>query len=138
MNQLRTDRELLRCIYEMYNASYPHDTGNPGIGPYVFIDVRAVADRLNCKPDIVFGRLYYHLDEEYRYLRDDGAHVNLFHMNLAEKGHAVHFPYLVAILAGLEQEHRRQFWALAFSVLALVVSIASLITNIAANLVDKY
>ena len=138
MNELRTDRELLKGIYEMYNASYTSGTKEIRAGPYVPVDVQAIAERLNCKADIVFGRLYYHLDEKHRYKQESGAHVHLFHINVAGKGHVVHFPYLVAILASLEQEHRRRFWALAFSVLALVVSITSPITNIATSMVGKH
>lgn len=129
MNRLPTDREVLRCIFEMYDPAYP---GEPkgGNDPYLPVDLRAVAAKLNTKPELLFGRLYYHLDAKHRYQQDGGAWVNLFHLNVENKGHSVHFPYLVAILAGHDQEYRRQFWSVAFSVLALILSVASLATNL--------
>jgi len=35
--------------------------------PFVPIDVRAVASRLKTKPELLFGRLYYHLESKHRY-----------------------------------------------------------------------
>jgi hypothetical protein len=132
MNLLPTDRQVLKCLFEMYEPTYPGET-NGGKGendPYVPVDLRAVAARLGTKPELLFGRLYYHLDAKHRYQQDSGAWVNLFHLNVENKGHSVHFPYLAAILAGHDQEYRKQFWSMAFSVLALVLSVVSLVTNL--------
>lgn len=132
MNLLPTDRQVLKCIFEMYEPAYPGET-NWGTGvndPYVPVDLRAVAAKLGTKPELLFGRLYYHLDAKHRYQQDGGAWVNLFHLNVENKGHSVHFPYLAAILAGHDQEYRKQFWSMAFSVLALVLSVVSLVTNL--------
>lgn len=132
MSRLPTDREVLRCIFDMYEPDYPGETtGRKGANdPYVPVDLRAVAARLNTKPELIFGRLYYDLDAKHRYQNDGGAWVNLFHLNIQNKGHSVHFPYLAAILAGHEQEHRKQLWSMAFSTLALVLSVVSLVTNL--------
>ena len=132
MNLLPTDRQVLKCIFEMYEPAYPGET-NWGTGvndPYVPVDLRAVAAKLGTKPELLFGRLYYHLDAKHRSQQDGGAWVNLFHLNVENKGHSVHFPYLAAILAGHDQEYRKQFWSMAFSVLALVLSVVSLVTNL--------
>jgi hypothetical protein len=102
MNKLPTDREILMCIYEMYEASYPGVVPGQVRGendPYLPVNLHAVARRLSCKPELLFGRLYYHLDAKHRYKQDNGAVVSLFHLNFQGKGHAVHFPYLAAILA---------------------------------------
>lgn len=133
MNKLPTDREVLRSIYELYENSYPGipQDGVRGVNdPYVPIDLRLVAKKLNLKPELVFGRLYYHLDAKHRYKQSDGVSVPLFGLNIQGKGHSVNFPYLASILAGHDQEYRKQFWSIAFSALALVLSIASLIVNI--------
>jgi len=132
MSRLPTDREVLRCIFEIYGPAYPGEkNGVKGVNdPYVPVDLRAVAAKLDTKPELLFGRLYYHLDAKHRYQQDGGAWVNLFHLNVENKGHAVHFPYLAALLAGHDQEYRKQFWSMAFSTLALVLSVVSLVTNI--------
>jgi len=136
MKKLPTDRKVLRCIYEMYEAEYPGPAGADGRGsndPYVPVDVKAVAARLNCSPELVFGRLYYHLDAKHRYKQDSGALVSLFHLNFKDRGHSVHFPYLASILAGFEEEHQKLFWSMVFSISALAVSVISLGANLAAR-----
>ena len=133
MNKLSTDREVLKCIYEMYESSYPgvkRDSSGGENDPYLAIDVPAVAEKLQCKPELLFGRLYYHLDFKHRYKQENGALVYLFYLKLGDKRHAVHFPYLAAILAGHDQEHRKQLWSLGISVVALVLSVASLAVNL--------
>ena len=133
MTQLPTDRDIIRCIYEMYESAYPGAASGQVRGendPYLPVDLNAVAHRLNCKPEILFGRLYYHLDAKHRYKQDNGASVHLFHLNIQGKGNTVHFPYLASILASHDQEYRKQFWSIAFSVLAIVLSVAALVVNI--------
>jgi hypothetical protein len=59
VSKLPTDREVLKRIYDMYEPSYPG--ARPGENdPYVAVDLAAVAARLRCKPELLFGRLYYH------------------------------------------------------------------------------
>ena len=133
MNKLPTDREVLKCIYEMYESSYPCVQPGSARGendPYLAIDIPAVAEKLKCKSELLFGRLYYHLDFKHRYKQDDGALVSLFYLKGGEKRYAVHFPYLAAILAGHDQEHRKQLWSLGLSIVALVLSVASLAVNL--------
>ena len=63
MSSLPTDREILKCIYAMYEASYPGSKSDSGRGendPYIAIDASRIAERLECKPELLFGRLYYH------------------------------------------------------------------------------
>jgi hypothetical protein len=119
--RLHTDREILRCIYDTYVEQYP-DAGDP----HVSIDVRAIAQKLGCRPELLFGRLYHDLRHRYRFI--DEVHklqTSLFEMTVGDKSHAVHFPVLVAVLAEKESEHRRARWSLGISVIALIVAIAS-------------
>lgn len=95
MSKLPSDRKVLECIYEMYEASYPGDhsrTGSNENDPYVAIDVPAVAAKLNCKPELLFGRLYYHLDFKHRYTQENGALVPFFYLKVGDKRHAIHLP----------------------------------------------
>jgi hypothetical protein len=133
MNTLRTDRYVLQCIFDMYQSSYPGPKNASGRGendPYVSIDVPAIASKLDCNPELLFGRLYYHLDQKYRYKQDNGALVPLFHLQVGDKRHAVQFPYLASILAGLNQDFRRQVIPLGVSFISLGVSLASLVVSI--------
>jgi hypothetical protein len=133
MNTLPTDRFLLQCIFEMYKDSYPGRKGADGKGendPYIAVDIPAIARKLDCTPELLFGRLYYHLDQKYRYKQENGSVVALFYLQVGEKRHAVHFPYLASILAGQNQEFRRYALALGMSAAALAVSITSLVVSL--------
>lgn len=133
MSALPTDRAILSCIYDMYRNSYPGKPAGSERGendPYMQVNLKEVAVRLGCNPELLFGRLYYHLDQKHRYKQDNGALVSLFLLNFRQKGHSVNFPFLAAIVAGMNQEHRKTFWSLAFSFFALVISVSSLITAI--------
>ena len=117
----------------MYESSYPGPKDASGRGendPYVAIDLHAVASKLGCNAELLFGRLYYHLEAKYRYKQDNGAIVSLFYLKIGDKLHAVQFPYLASILAGFNQEFRRHVISLAVSFAALGISVASLIVSI--------
>jgi hypothetical protein len=132
MNKLPTDRKSLKCIFDTYKSDYPGPkdaTGRGANDPFMLVDLVKIADKLHCAPELLFGRLYYHLDPKYRYKQDDGARVDLFLSNLKNKGHAVHFPFLASVLAGYEEEHRKLFWSMVFSITALVLSLLSLASN---------
>ena len=133
MNKLPTDREVLKCIYAMYESSYPDVPAGEARGandPHLQIDISAVAKRLKCKPELLFGLLYYHLYAKHRYKKDSGANVGLFELNVGNKHHAVNFPYLAAILANHNLDHRRQLWTVGLSLLALALSAGVIVAQI--------
>jgi hypothetical protein len=88
--KLPTDRYVLECIFRMYESSYPG--ANKSNDPYVAIDIGALAKEIGCNPELLFGRLYYHLDAKYRYKQNNGALVSLFQIQIGGKRHAVQFP----------------------------------------------
>lgn len=133
MHKLPTDRYLLECIFNLHKGDYPGPigpSGHPANDPYVAIDIKALAKKLECSPQLLFGRLYYHLDHKYRYRQDDGSLVPLFYLKVDGKRHAVNFPYLAAIVAERNQEFRRYVLSLLTSAIALGISIASLFVNL--------
>ncbi len=133
MHSLPTDRYVLQCIFDMYKEQYPgkkDQSGRSENDPYIAIDVHAVASRLGCSAELLFGRLYYHLDKKHRYKQDDGTIVPLFYLKVGEKRHAVHFPFLASVLATENRDFRRFFVPLCFSALALLVSVASLFVSV--------
>ena len=130
---LPTDRKILRCIFKMYESFYPGKEPGETRGkndPYLPIKVHEVATRLGCSPEMLFGRLYYHLDAKYRYTQDNDAQVNLFSLKVGSEMHCVNFPYLAAVLAEKDEEHKRQLWSLGVAIAALVLSVASIIAQV--------
>jgi hypothetical protein len=133
MSALPTDRQILECIYKMYRDAYPGREPGEARGksdPYLPIVVTDVATRLGCLPELLFGRLYYHLDAKYRYEQDDGAKVHLFSLMVGSERHCVNFPYLAAVLAEKDEEHSRQLWSVWLSIAALVLSIAAIVAQV--------
>ena len=134
MIKLPTDRQILKCIYEMYKSDYPvkiSDETSVKTDPYLPIDIKNVASSLDCLPEMLFGRLYYHLDAKYRYEQDSGACVNLFSVAVGSERHCVNFPYLAAVLSEKSEEHTRQLWSFWFSVVALILSVVSIASQLA-------
>lgn len=61
-----SDRMLPKAIYDQYYeefCAYDKDSSLRASKIYVPIDRREIANQLNLDPDIVFGRLYYHWEE---------------------------------------------------------------------------
>lgn len=127
-----TDREILQKIHDRYLEQFGQfESENPenerSSKIYVPIDCSAISKDLRVDPDIVFGRLYYHLDKKYGYTQDNGAKVHLFTKAIGEDRHAVNFPMLSAVLAELQQSWFRFTAPLVISGIALAVSVISLV-----------
>lgn len=98
MSKLPTDRQILRKIHDKYynqfidfNKGDFSSTRDTKI--YAPIDIILIAKELKADPEIIFGRLYYHLDKKYRYEQSDGSKVNLFALRVVKDIHAVNFHY---------------------------------------------
>ena len=107
----------------MYESTYPGKEPGETNGkndPYLPIKVHDVATRLGCSPEMLFGRLYYHLDEKYHYTQDNDAQVHLFSLKVGSVMHCVNFPYLAAVLAEKNEEHNRQLWPLGVAIAAMI------------------
>ena len=66
--------------------------------------IREIAKILNVDADIVFGRLYYHLNEKFSYKHDDGSKVEFFALHVGDESHCINFPYLASVLADLQEK----------------------------------
>lgn len=124
-----TERKILRCIYDMYEASFPVEGKSAG-KVMVAIDIEAAAKKLKCDKHILFGYLYYHLDHKYRYSTSENVFVHLFAPKAGELRHAINLPYLAAILAGQDQEHSKFIWSLGVSLVALALSVGAIIAQL--------
>jgi hypothetical protein len=130
-----TDLKLLSHIYDSYYqtfSNYSKHEPDRAAKIYVPIDCAKVAEHLGVDPDIVFGRLYYHLENKYGYKQSDGARVHFFALRIGKDIKCVNFPLLSSVVAGLREESSK-FWlatwislvALALSVLSLGISVGS-------------
>ena len=128
-NSIPTERQVLRCIYDMYEGSFPAEGTSAG-KVFVSIDIEAVANRLGCNKHILFGYLYSHLDHKYRYPSGERGFVHLFAPQAGELRHAINLPYLAAILAGQDQEHSKYRWSLGISLVALALSVGAIIAQL--------
>lgn len=127
--KIPTDLKLLNKIYEMYHLEYAKFERNDGTREskiYIPIDSIKIANLLKVDQDIVFGRLYYHLERKYGYKQDDGSFVHFFALVVGEDHRCVNFPLLASVLAGLISENKRFWIGTAIAILALVLSVVSL------------
>jgi len=125
---LPTEREVLLAIYEMYEDSYPGE--KPGENdPLIEIDFHKVAEKLGCKPHLLFGYLYYYLEHKYRYQTAPNTFVHLFVVQAGQLRHAVNYPYLAGILAAANQEHSKFWWGIGISIAAFVISVVALVVG---------
>ena len=129
MRRPPTDREILQEIHDRYLEKFGgFKRGDPGAErESKIIDCEVIAKTLGVDPDIVFGRLYYHLNKKYVYTQDDGTKVHLFALVVGKDKHAVHFPMLSAVLAELQQSWFQFKAPLVISAIALVISVISLV-----------
>lgn len=131
MRRLPTDLQILTAIYDRYYDVFAGFEGSERASKiYVPIDIKTVANDLGVDPDIVFGRLYYHLDKRYGYVNDDGSKVRLFSPRAGGDQDCVQFPLAAAVLADLREQarrHRTSTWIAAGS---LVVSLMAIMISI--------
>ena len=131
--KIPTDLEILNTIYRIYNSdfvAFEREGGSRSSKIYVPIDCRRVAGELKVDPDIVFGRLYYHLEKQFGYKQNDEINVHFFALKVGNDSKCVNFPLMTSVLAGLRQE-KKNFWiGTAIAALALIVSIVSLTVSV--------
>jgi hypothetical protein len=132
MKKIPTDIEILDAIYERYYTEFTKYSKEERMRQtkiYVPIDCAEIANGLRVDGDIVFGRLYYHLEKKYGYTQDDGLKVHFFALAAGKDRHCINFPYLASVLATLRQEKQKFIIATWISVGALIISFISLFVS---------
>jgi len=127
--KIPTDRQVLQAIYDRYKDSLEHFDRNLADRQskiMVPIDCEEIAQRLQVHPDIVFGRLYYHLDQKYGYKMPDGSRASLFAMVAGRDRDCVNLPFLASVLAGLQEEWNRHAFAIGMAAASLVLSLVAI------------
>ncbi|AZF43448.1 hypothetical protein C4J87_3297 [Pseudomonas sp. R1-43-08] len=134
-----SDLKILNAIYKLYYEEFKNFTQAPDVQNgrvskiYVPINCMVIAKDLNVDSDIVFGRLYYHLEQKYGYKKDDGR-VAFFSLGVGSDKHCVNFPLLASVLAGLQEESSKFQWTIVLSGLAVAISI---VVPLVTALLDK-
>ncbi len=136
MKRLPTDLQILNAIYERYYNDFEQHTDDEGTRCtkiYVPIDIKRISKDLGVDADIVFGRLYYHLERRHGYRQDDGSIVALFTPEVAEDVNCVHFPLMASVLADLRDQSKKHHVATGIAVVSLVISIVSITLSVLAR-----
>lgn len=124
-----TDEHLLAMIYKnnlKAFSDWSEDNKTRVAKIWVPIDIDTMAKKYRCDPDLIFGRLYYHMNQKYGSTTGDGQDVNFFNMRLANDRHVVNFPLLTSVLANLQDERKRFIVSTRLAALSLVVSAISI------------
>lgn len=129
---LPSDYVILRTIYDMYYDEFTRFEAGAGwrlSKVFVPVDFEKVARRLEIDGDIVFGRIYYYLDNKYSYeymYQGKMRKVSLFTMEMeGDNRKQINFPMLASILAGLHETNTKQNLTIGIAAVSLLVSIAS-------------
>ncbi|MCA8899853.1 MAG: hypothetical protein KDA53_01235 [Hyphomonas sp.] len=133
MAGIPTDERLLAHIFRKYErafADWSDENKTRATKIWVPIDIEAVAKHYRCDPDLIFGRLYYHMNHRYASNTGDGDKVNFFNMRLGPDRHCVNFPLLASVLADLQEDKKRFQVSTRMAALSLVVSAVSILIAI--------
>ncbi|MFA5078718.1 MAG: hypothetical protein WC541_04450 [Dehalococcoidia bacterium] len=133
MTKVPTDLKILDMIYKRYYDNFHAHCSENKIRPskiYVPIDINLIAKSLKVDEDIVFGRLYYHLNKKFRYKQEDGSSVEFFSLLVADIPNCINFPYLASVLADLKDKDEKYqtstyiaFFSLFIALLSFVISV---------------
>lgn len=124
-----TDETLLATIYKRHLKAFSEwseDNKTRVTKIWVPIDIDELGKKFRCDPDLIFGRLYYHMNEKYGSSTGDGQDVNFFNMRLANDRHVVNFPLLTSVLADLQDNRKRFIISTRLAALSLVISAISI------------
>ena len=127
--RIPSDLRIIGAIYSRYYAAFAafsRESPSRATKIYVPIDIAAIARGLGVDSDIVFGRLYYHLDRKFGYQHPDGTSVHFFTLVAGADRHCVNFPLLASVLAALREDRARHLWTLWLAILSFVISAVSM------------
>ena len=130
MPGLPTDERLLREIYRRNLkafSAYSDENRTRSSKIWMPIDIKALGRRFRCDEDLIFGRLYYHMNAKYGSHTGSGDQVNFFSIRVGADHHCVNFPLLASVLSDLQDERKRFIVSTRLAGLSLLVSAASIL-----------
>ncbi len=125
-----TDEHLLQTIYQRNLKAFSdwsEENKTRSTKIWVPIDIESLSAKYRCDPDLIFGRLYYHMNEKYASSTGDGQDVNFFNMRLGQDRHVVNFPLLTSVLADLQDNRKRFVISTRLAALSLIASASSMV-----------
>ena len=128
MAAIPTDERLLGLIYKSYIGDFKAHTEENQIRQtkiWVPLDLEMLSKKLRSDPELLFGRLYYHMNGKYGSRTGDGEDVSFFYIRLGPDKHVVNFPLMTSVLADLKEDKRRFIISTRVAGLSLLVSLAS-------------
>ena len=128
MAGIPTDERMLSTIYKLYIGDFKAHTEENKIRQtkiWVPLDLEMLSKKLRTDPDLLFGRLYYHMNGKYGSKTGDGDDVSFFYMRLGPDRHVVNFPLMTSVLADLNEDKKRFIISTRVAGLSLLVSLAS-------------
>ena len=131
--KIPTDFELLTFIYNHYYEDYESfikEDNKRNTKIYVPIDCKVIADHFKVDRDIIFGRLYYHLENKYKYQQHDGVWVYFYTLSLGTDIKCINFPYMASVLAELSDKESKYITTVKVSIIAICISLAAMSVTI--------
>ena len=130
MRILPTDLKILNAIYEQYYdtfVSFSKNNSDRNAKNLIPVDIKLIAQKLGVDVDIIFGRLYYHLEQKYGYSRSNGAKVVFFTLKAGTDKNCINFPYMASVLANLRDREKKHSNATKIAIFSLIIAVASLL-----------
>ena len=140
MTILPTDLQILNTIYNQYYDKFKSFSKNdPDRSSKIFIpiDITLIAKELEVDVDIIFGRLYYHLEQKYGYKRPDDTKVAFFTLKAGVDKNCINFPYMASVLANLRDREKKHSIATKIAIFSLIIAGTSLIIAVISFLSSK-
>ena len=133
MKKLPTDLQILNFIYNKhYKQFIEFSKDNPTRSASIFvpIDIEMIANNFGVHVDIIFGRLYYHLEKKYGYQKPDGTKVSFFALKIGTDIHCINFPYMASVLANIRDEREKYLTTKVIAIISLVIALLSYINSV--------
>ena len=136
MRILPTDLKILNAIYEQYYdtfVSFLKNNSDRNAKNLIPVDIKLIAQKLGVDVDIIFGRLYYHLEQKYGYSRENGAKVVFFTLKAGADGadeNCINFPYMASVLANLRDREKKYSIPTNITIFSLIIAGLSLLVSI--------
>ena len=132
MKRIPTDLQILNAIYQRYYqvfAAYSEKNKQRTTKNFVPVDIKTIAKDLDVDPDIILGRLHYHLDKKYGYDTGENERVSFFAEGFARDGNCINFILLASVLADMREQNKKYRIATTMAVVSLSLSIFSLVIH---------
>ena len=124
-----TDLQILSYIYDSYYStfvSFQKEDDSRETKNYVPVDFDSIGENFNVDGDIIFSRLYYHMNRKFSYMHDDKTKVVFFTLRAGDDINCIHFPYMAAVLADLKYENKKFRTVTTIALVSLGISLIAI------------